>query len=528
MRKMICMRAALLACLLSLIATAACATGPRRPDASDYPRTPSYAISQSEGTSLGAALTGDVRGNPGKSGFYYLADGEESLRLRLAMVNAAEKTLDLQYYAMHDDPAANLVLEAIVRAAERGVRVRFLIDNIDFSDVERSLAILDSNKNIQVRVFNPIATKDQGLIGRINGLIVDFDKALKRMHNKAIIADNQLAIIGGRNIGDEYFDARPDANFKDTDLLTAGPITAWISASFDEYWNSEDSFPVHALHTAKYKARDVQELRAEMKAKWDERMHTPEGRELLHAELAKRLKDGAYRLLWAKAELSVDEPEKINQEADISLSKPLSRLVQLGRDAEEEFVAISAYFVPREEGVAMIKRLRDRGIRVRILTNSLASTDVVAVHTGYKRYRQDIVDMGVELYEYKPLEGERPGQRLFGSSAPPQASLHSKVMVIDRKIVVIGSYNLDPRSTEQNTELAVIIHSPQMARQVLEDFEETVDPKQSYMIVDKDGTLQWVTEEDGKMVTYGRDPGAGFLRNAEVMLFSLLPIEDQL
>jgi len=522
------MRLALLACLISLVTTAACATGPRRPDADEYPRTPSHAISQNEKTSLGDALDNGVKRNPGKSGFHYLGDGEESLRMRLAMVNAAEKTLDLQYYAVHNDVGGNLVLEAIVRAAERGVRVRFLIDNIDFGAVEDSLAILDSNKNISVRVFNPITTKDQGLIGRINGMFVDMDRALKRMHNKALIADNQLAIIGGRNIGDEYFNAKAEGNFRDTDLLTAGPITARISASFDKYWNSDESFPVQALHMKKYKAEDVQKLRAEMKAKWEERMNTEEGREILHAEMAKRLKEGRYSLIWAPAELTVDEPEKINQEADMSLSKPLAKLVDLGQKAEHEFVAVSAYFVPREEGVAMLQRLRDRNIKVRILTNSLASTDVVAVHTGYKRYRQQIVDMGVDLYEFKAVDGERPKQRLLGSSAPAKASMHSKYFVIDRKDVVIGSYNLDPRSTEQNTEIAVVIHSPELAKIVLDDFEKSIAPDQSYKVVSDGGKLKWIAHKDGQPVTYSRDPDAGIVRNTEVMLFSLLPIEDHL
>ena len=522
------MRLALLVCLFSLVATAACATGPRRPDADEYPRVASYAISQNEKTSLGNALSGEVRKHKGESGFVYVPDGEKSLRVRMAMVNAAEKTLDLQYYSMHDDPAGNLVLEAILRAAERGVRVRFLIDNIDFSDVEQSLSVLDSNNNIQVRVFNPISTRDQGLIGRINGLIVDFDKAVKRMHNKALISDNQLAIVGGRNIGDEYFDARPDGNFKDTDLVTAGPITARISASFDKYWNSDEAFPIHALRYSKFKPKDVAELRSQMKAKWEERMGTEEGRELLHTQLADRLKSKNYELIWAPAELSVDDPEKIDKEADVSLSKPLNKLIQLGQQTNKEFVAISAYFVPREDGLALIKRMRDRGVTVRILTNSLASTDVVAVHTGYKRYRKDLVDMGVDLYEYKTGEEGRGGQRLFGSGSPPEASMHSKVFVMDQETVVIGSYNLDPRSTEQNTELAVIVHSPELAKLVLNDFEESASPQQSYKITAQDNALLWVTEECGKQVVYKREPDAGFLRNTEVMLFSRLPIEDQL
>ncbi len=518
----------LLAGLMCVLVVAACVTGPRRPDASEYPREASHAIPFDTPSALRRAMAPDYAAHPGQSGFRLLPNGEDSLRMRLALVLAAEKTLDLQYYAMHDDDAANLMLEAILLAAERGVRVRFLIDNISLNDVEKSLSLLDSNKNIQVRVFNPIATRDMGLFGWMNALIVDIDKALKRMHNKALIADNQLSIIGGRNIGDEYFDARPDTNFEDMDLLSAGPITARISHSFDDYWNSDESFPIRALRQRDRNPFALDKLRRQMRAAWAKEMAREKGDGMLSAVLAKQLEDGAIPFHWAKAELTVDEPEKVNKDATISDSKTLSRLLDLLSTAEHEFVAVSPYFVPGERGVAALKALVDRGISVRILTNSLASTDVVAVHTGYRRYREDVVRAGVALYEFKPVGG-RPRQRLFGSSAPPQASLHSKMFVIDRRDVVIGSYNLDPRSTELNTEIAVVIHSKALAEEVLGIFERSISPEKSYRIVLAKGGVEWHGADDkGRSAVFRREPGAGIVRNAEVAVFSLLPIEDQL
>lgn len=518
----------ILALLLCMVSTA-CVSGPRRPDASEYHRVESHAIAQTEKTSLGDALRPLEAAHKGQSGFMLLPNGHDSLRMRLALVMAAEKSIDLQYYAMHDDSAANLMLEALLRAAERGVRVRFLLDNISFADVEDSLSILDGNPNIQVRVFNPLTTKDQGLMGRINGLFVDFDKAVKRMHNKALISDNQLAITGGRNIGDEYFDEKANSNFKDMDLLHAGPITARISNSFDKYWNSDDAFPITTLRERDDDRDDRKALRADMKAAWDKEFHKEKSEGLLSTDIARDLKGGDMKFIWAKSELTVDEPEKIDESAEAAAaSKPLSKLLGLLKSATFEFVAISPYFVPRDEGVAALQKLEDRGVHVRILTNSLASTDVVAVHTGYKKYREAIVKDGIELYEFKPTEGDRPKQRLFGSSAPPQASLHSKVYVIDRKTVVLGSYNLDPRSTELNTEIATVIHSPELAAQVLKIFEQSIAPAQSYQVVMGKNGLEWRTEDKGKAVVYTHDPKAGIWRNTESTLFSLLPIEDQL
>jgi putative cardiolipin synthase len=505
---------------------AACVTGFRRPDASEYHRVESHAIAQSEKTSIGNALAPDARKHAGQSGFSLLPNGNESLRMRLAMVMAAEKTIDLQYYIMHDDSAANLMLEALLRAAERGVRIRFLIDNISFDDVQKSLLMLDGNPNIQVRVFNPVMTRRQGPAGMV-GALFNIDKATKRMHNKALITDNQIAITGGRNIGDEYFDANNDVNFKDLDMISAGPITARISKSFDQYWNSDEAFPVQTLKERDHDPEEIAKLRADMKAAWDAEFKKEKGHGILSVDLAHDLKGGDVKLIWAKAELSADDPEKINKD-EAAVSKPLSRLESLVAGAASEFVVVSPYFVPGDEGVAWLKSLEDRGVHVRILTNSLASTDVVAVHTGYRKYRKDVVKAGMDLYEFKPIAGQRPKQRLLGSSAPPQASLHSKVYVIDRSVVVLGSYNLDPRSTELNTELVSVIHSPALAAQVLKIFDQSIAPAQSYHILMSDKGLTWVTEESGRERVFTRDPKAGILRNIETNVFSLLPIEGQL
>jgi putative cardiolipin synthase len=497
--------------------------------AREFPQTPSHAIGQDEKTRLGENLREDIAANPGKSGFRLLTQGSLSFAARLGLIQAAEKTIDLQYYSMHDDMTSNLLLEAVVRAAQRGVRVRLLLDGIHTGDVEGTLAVLSEFKNIEIRIFNPFATRDDGLGGRVLKALTDIESVNYRMHNKALIADNQMAIIGGRNLGDEYFEENTNLTFRDIDILTAGPVTAGISRSFDDYWNDRQAQPIGRLQRPDHDPVKRQRLRAAMTAEWQKAEQSPDGALMLGKRFSERLRDDDVRLTWAAADVVVDAPEKTQRDAEENSSMPLRRLEALLRAAKSEFIAVSPYFVPQEEGVNYLRDLVARGIRVRVVTNSLASTDVVAVHTGYRRYREDVVAAGVELYEMKPIGGDRPRQRLLGTSAPASASLHAKAYVVDRKEVMIGSFNLDPRSAELNTEIALAIHSPELAAELVKMFEEVTDAESSYRVEAQDGGLVWRgVDETGKAVEKKREPDAGFWRSIQMNLMSVLPIEDSL
>jgi len=498
-----------------------------RPSASEYQRTYSYAIPQTDKTTLGSALK--VKENSGgQSGFRILNTGSRSLDARLQIIQAAEKTLDLQYYAVADDVTSNLLIEAVIRAAERGVRVRFLIDDISVGDVQETMSGLDAMDNIEVRVFNPMTTGDQSFGSRVAGVFTDFGQMTKRMHNKAMIVDNQVAIVGGRNLGDEYFDADPDASFKDVDVLTAGPITAKISSQFDDYWNSENSFPISTLYERRRDAKFMTDLRAKMTANWNEQLKTPEGRHRLDDTFINALKNPDTSLVWAKADMVADDPEKIDTPEDHVVSKPLRRLQRIANNAESEFFIISSYFVPGDDGVAWLNSLEKRGVNVRILTNSLASTDVVAVHSGYRRYRKDLIKDGVDLYEFKPAADGPVKQRPLARTAPAYASLHAKIYMVDQKDIILGSVNFDPRSSKLNTELSLVIHSPELAKRLHAMFEAAITPEHSYALKIKDGSLVWDTKSQGKDVEYRSDPDAGLWRNLETDAISLLPVEDQL
>lgn len=498
-----------------------------RPAADEYPRQTTYALSPIEvmKTSIGESLSNTIAGNPDKSGFRILASGSESLEARMALVQAADKTLDLQYYAMNDDITSNLMAEALIRAAGRGVKVRFLIDDINPDSVKKSLYGLDSVDNIEVRIFNPMTTNDQSIVSRAIGTISDFPRINKRMHNKVLIADNLMAVTGGRNLGDEYFDHSGDMSFKDIDMLTAGPITSDLSGSFDQFWNDDNSFPVGVVYKMKPDQAFFKTFREELTHIWDKQAQDGNSLVSTKKDYFASISD---RLIWAHAEVTADAPAKVRTPTDENTSPPAQRMAKMAEDATEEFVIVSSYFVPQEEGVQWIADLTDRNVAVKILTNSLASTDVVAAHTGYRRYRKDLLAGGAELYEMKPTQ-RRTRQRLIGTGGASHASLHSKFYIVDRKKTFVGSFNMDPRSVRLNTEVALVIHSREIAEQMHDLFERIINPSYSYKLdLGDDGSLIWKAEKDGKPVTYTSEPDSSVWRNIQAEIISLLPIEDHL
>ncbi|MBY0406566.1 MAG: phospholipase D family protein [Rickettsiales bacterium] len=494
----------------------------------------SHAIAKDTPTSLNVALAPAINAHPGESGFHVVTTGSEGFRLRLALIRAADKTLDLQYYGINDDATSNLMLEAVLRAAQRGVRIRFLLDNSTFGEVSKTLSIMDDFKNVEIRVFNPFYHPHESFATRLVTTFTELDNLGRRMHNKALIADNQMAIMGGRNLGDEYFEENADMIFKDLDILAAGPIVGHISGSFDSYWNSQNTVPVQQMKAKKASPETIQVMRKQLRDHWEEVAQTPKGKELLTSKLADDLKTAPFALQWARAELAADDPAKINKDAEDTTSRPFNTLRRMVENAEHEFVIISPYFVPRDEGVAWLAQLEQRGVQVRAITNSLASTDVVAVHVGYSPQREALLNSGVDLYEMKPIGGKRPRQRLIGKKVPAHASLHAKVFVIDTKDVMIGSFNFDPRSIELNTEITIAIHSPVIARQVMALFKEVTEPDSSYRVLTRKQAglegegIVWKTTENQKTAIYEHEPKAGFWRKLQKMAFSLLPIENQL
>lgn len=495
-----------------------------RPAASDYPRTASYAILSARGSALKSAIEKQVDAHPGNSGFRLVMQGEEALMLRLALMEAAEHSLDIQYYSFQNDKTGKLLLEALMEAADRGVRVRVLIDDITITKSDAAWGMLDSHPNISMRIFNPLATAEQGMLGTIAGLLTRLQHFSRRMHNKVFIADNQVSIIGGRNLGDAYFDNNNEFNFRDVDILAAGPVTGEISRSFDSFWNGKEAFPIKVLSGVSHSKDSISRMRTALKAHW--RKVAEEGMFRNAQPIVRQLQDEKPGLVWAKAELAADSPCKLEKPQEEAKSRAMSHLEALAADAKREVIMVTPYFVPGDAGVTWLKGMVDRGIRVRVLTNSLASTDVIAVHAGYRRYRQQLVQNGVDLFELKPLPGKKVKRGRFASSS--RASLHTKLYVTDRKHIVVGTMNMDPRSIRLNTEIALVIHDAGLGERLVSMFERAARPSSSYHLGLAGDALEWSSEKNDTPVQYDHEPEAGFWRTLKMRLYSILPFEGQL
>ncbi|QTD90270.1 phospholipase D family protein [Burkholderia anthina] len=519
-------RALAVCVLLSLVA--ACAT---HPPATSLDRPVSHALPPDAATPLRDALVAPEAAHPGQSGFRLLPDGATALQMRIALARAATRTLDMQYYIATEDTTGKLLLGAALYAADRGVRVRMLVDDLNFRDIDRVMAALNTHPNIEIRVFNPFGASRHGMVERTANFFTRIDNFTRRMHNKAMIADNQIAIVGGRNLGDEYFSASPTLQFRDLDVLAAGPVTNDVSTSFDDYWASASSYPLRVLNHQSFDPKDLDAMRDELRDHWRKYADPYNAKPLNATPLAQQIARDELELVWAPAEFKVDAPSKVARPTDTYVSPPMRRLVDLTHTAQKEFLAFSPYFVPHDAGVTILGDMTARGVRVAILTNSLAATDAVAVQAGYAPYRVPLLQHGVELYEFKAQPGS-PRARLFGSRS--RASLHAKAYVIDRQILVIGSMNLDPRSAHLNTELALVIHSPAIAQQAAEIFARATQPDESYRLglVAPTGwgtpELEWTGMDNGTLTTYHVDPHAGLMRNLMTGLFMLLPVDDQL
>jgi putative cardiolipin synthase len=500
----------------------------------EYPRPESYTLTDTADTRLGRASAPLAVTHPRESGLRPLASGIDAFVARLVLADVAERSLDVQYYIWHDDVTGRWLAERLVRAADRGVRVRVLLDDIGTAPDDFALLVLELHPNIEVRLFNPVATRDaRGL-----GTLADFERLNRRMHNKSFTADNQATVIGGRNVGDEYFAARPDLEFGDLDVLGVGPVVHEVSTAFDRYWNSRAAFPITALTDRRATGEQLEQGRAVLRTHAEAQRDTAYARALESSALAQALRAGNVPFFWGRARLVYDDPEKVMSDHGAGATPLESGIAPVVDTTRSDLLLVSPYFVPGKAGVQWLRGVRERGVRVRVVTNSLAASDVAAVHSGYQRYRRSLLDAGVELYEFKPTAGarDREGQRAAhaatGLTGSSRAALHAKTFIFDRRVVFVGSLNLDPRSVHLNTEIGVLFDSPELARGMAEAIDDAL-PHQAYHVVladvgTPDARLAWVSAEDGGEVRYDSEPEASLWRRLGVWFLSLLPIESQL
>lgn len=488
-------------------------------------REPEHALAAFQSTKLGRLALAATPG-PGVSGVCLLSSGEEALGSLAALADHAERTLDLQYYLIHSDASSRSLLRRVREAADRGVHVRLLLDDLNTAGQDDGLMRLTAHRNIDVRLYNPFPAGRIGTISRVMASITDMTRINHRMHNKMFVADNALAITGGRNLGDAYFLQDPDSNFVDIDLIVAGPAVRALSATFDRFWNDPLAYPVATVVDKPAPPKEDAEPGARAPA--NSTAQPAPTLPIPDTAFARELAKGELNLVWAPATVLADKPSKMVNEGPLTKSEAIADDIErLIHSARQELILVSPYFVPGERGLAMFKGLRARGVKVRVLTNSLATTDAPAVHIGYARYRTALLDMGVELHELRPVL-DKPRAKLgsFGSS---HASLHAKAVVIDRQTALVGSMNLDPRSAKLNSEMGVVMHSPEIAAQLAELFEDVVEDSYHLSLSGEltgDHRVQWSATPPDPALAGQDDPQAsGWLKFALKLLSPFAPEE---
>jgi putative cardiolipin synthase len=483
-------------------------------------RLASYALPPATATRLGQAVEPLVSAHPGMTGIHALPLAPDAFAARVLLAAAAQRSLDVQYYIWRGDQTGLLLFEALAQAADRGVRVRILIDDQNTGPIEEVLAALAARSNLEVRIYNPFATRS----ARVLDYVGDFSRLNRRMHNKAYVADNQVALVGGRNIGNEYFGAGEEVPFKDLDVIAIGPAVGEVSAEFDRYWNSASAYPAQRLlgPPAGDAAARLEATFAGVRADPDAQSYLAAVRE---TPLVVNLLERRLELEWAHARLVADDPAKTLDRGERTEVLMLAKLLSGGERPGASLDIISPYFAPAQKGSAVLESLARDGVRVRVLTNSFAATDVAVVHSGYAKRRCDLARAGVRLYEMKrTVEGgpRQPG----GTKGSSNASLHAKTFAADESRIFVGSFNFDPRSALLNTEMGLVISSPALATRLARAFEAVI-PRNAYEVVARPqgGCIQWLERTASGEVRYDAEPETGWLKRAWLEFLGWLPLD---
>ncbi len=485
-----------------------------------FEQTPSYAPEQPTRTQLARAVQnlGDPR--DGRSGIKLIGNGEEALAARIALAEAAEQTIDAQYYLLHNDLTGQVFAWSLLEAADRGVRVRLLLDDMDTKSYDAATAALDSHENIEIRLFNPF-WRDQSLLAA--GL-TDFKRINRRMHNKSMTADNAMSIVGGRNVGDEYFLAEREMNYSDLDVLVAGPVVGEVSKNFDDYWNSTFAVPAKAV------VGEPEDLSLDQaRDRLDEIIG--DARETKYAGAVRKageqnLTRSTLRLDWVPAKLYSDPPSKAAG-ADNDEEILASQLVSYFAGAQSKVEIVSAYFVPQKRGTSWLTELEARGVEVSVVTNSLASNDVPPVYAHYAKNRRALLEGGVDLYELKPDANQERKRGVFWGQS--QSGLHAKAFTVDDRYLFVGSFNWDPRSVNINTEMGILIESPEVTTRASKALKQAVKAETFAVRLEEDDRLTWTENDpDGTRRIYYYEPTGSFWDHFMAGFYGILPIGSQL
>ena len=449
------------------------------------------------------------------SGFMLLGDGYDAFVARAVMANNAQRSIDLKTFIFKDDLIGNAVLGVLEDAANRGVRVRLLIDDLWLGEQDKRFAAFSAHPNIEVRLFNPLIRSRF----KKAQYVTRFGSVTRRMHNKAFIVDNDIMVIGGRNIAREYFEAKPHVAYGDIDAIVAGPVVQDISDSFDQFWNHTLSYPIENLIKKEATKEQNNAIRRQARQSSNDSLYT---QALFDSDLAQKLNTGSMEYFWGDAKAIADSPDKIMSERDqidLHMSGEMSKLFE---ETQEEVIIFTPYFIPGKEGALGLSQMVAQGKRVRILTNSLASNNHAAVHAHYAKYRRQLLEAGVEIYEVRQQGADE-------AETDKNQVLHAKMFIFDRSKTFIGSPNMDPRSWVENTEIGAALHSDALGKEIGQWFDSEA-PKIAYKVALKPGKsgkkhLVWVDQYGNELT---QEPDVGNWKRAMNVIYRYLPIESQL
>ncbi|MBR9870744.1 MAG: phospholipase D family protein [Gammaproteobacteria bacterium] len=457
------------------------------------------------------------------TGFLLLNTGRDALTVRAALIESARQSIDAQYYIWNDDSSGRYLAGRLVAAAERGINVRLLLDDINVAGKESLFAVLNGHPHIRVRIFNPARSRSG--VGRFLSLLLDFDRINRRMHNKTFVVDGYAGVAGGRNIGDEYFDEHPALNFRDRDVMALGPLVGDMTDNFEAYWNSQWSYPLEQIYqpqapelAASARLRLINETAQAQAFK----TMPPQGREAAETFLENRFAG----LTQAPARLVYDVPPK-DPEAPTDTPKLTAKaLYELVAEAETEILVESAYFVLADDQLKEIREVVKPGLSILAITNSLASNDLVTNHSAYVRWREEMLESGIDLYELRPdAKGCKEWVGNEAACINGAVSLHSKAVVFDQSTLFVGSLNVNLRSIYLNGETVLIIQSPELAKAVADDIRYSMTPENSWHVtLDERGDLMWQSSDQ----QVDHEPDVGFWRRAKSRFLSWLPLEKYL
>lgn len=490
----------------------------------DYPREVSMAPTDTDDTWLGQQYAEAVADLPtGQSGFYPLEDGIDALTARLLLASKAERSIDTQYYLIKTDTTSHAFINALLQAADRGVHVRLMLDDIFTKGYDTGMAALDSHPNFEIRVFNPF---NRGSMGVAYAGTTNLSRVNRRMHTKSFTVDNKVTIVGGRNIADEYFGAKKDEKFGDLDVLGIGTVANDVSTMFDTFWNHSTALPIPAFaKMPEDPAAELKKLRERLAQAHEDVLDTPYA-EAVRATAAEFLDNDVSAYEFAPYQLVYDSPDKGIKSDEGATQKIITPLYESLMAAEKEVILLSPYFVPMKEGIAMFSELEKRGVEVVIVTNSLAANNHAAVHGGYAPSRKPLIRNGVDIYEVRP-DSDVLGSEIVAASGA-KSTMHTKAYLVDRKHVFIGSFNYDPRSAYLNTESGVLIESAALGELFGASFDKEIDQQTWRVYLDENGRMRWRGLEDGDEVIYTSEPMATFGQKFTAGFMRIIPIKSQL